>query len=78
MFDNPFQRVEEVRHASQKCKHFFEGMQPTASHSLTLARLRAEKSKFQGACPWDFGIPFYFAAEGSETLPRAFCGGFTG
>ena len=25
-----FERVEKVRHASQKCKHFFEGMQPAA------------------------------------------------
>ena len=24
------ERVEKVRHASQKCKHFFEGMQPAA------------------------------------------------
>ncbi|MCI7474153.1 MAG: hypothetical protein MSB10_10860, partial [Clostridiales bacterium] len=27
------QRVEKARHASQKCKHFFEGMQPAASHA---------------------------------------------
>ena len=26
-------RVEKLRHASQKCKHFFEGMQPPASHA---------------------------------------------
>ena len=26
-------RVEKLRHASQKCRHFFEGTQPTASHA---------------------------------------------
>src|SRR5699024_10821031 len=49
------ERVEKVRHASQKCKHFFEGMQPAActlgSKGDPRPHWLAEMCFFLCACP---------------------------
>ena len=45
----PPQRVEKLRHASQKCKHFFEGMQATARTSSGQSPHRSPRPDGQGS-----------------------------
>ena len=43
------QRVEKLRHASQKCKHFFEGMQAAARTSSGQSPHRSPRPDGQGS-----------------------------
>ena len=64
------ERVEKVRHASQKCKHFFEGMQPAAytlgSKGDPRPHWRAEKCFFRCSCPRKKQILIHFPAPRRE------------
>ncbi|HIT25481.1 MAG TPA: hypothetical protein IAC27_05530 [Candidatus Enterenecus avicola] len=70
------ERVEEVRHASQKCKHFFEGMQPAAriigSKDDPIPHWRAEQCFFRCSCPRKKQISIYFSIFGWKNSAEGF------
>ncbi|OUP63684.1 hypothetical protein B5F12_07490 [Pseudoflavonifractor sp. An176] len=71
-----FERVEKVRHASQKCKHFFEGMQPAArrigSKDDPIPHWRAEMCFFRCSCPRKKQILIYFSILGWKNSAEGF------
>ena len=54
------QRVEKVRHASQKCQHFFEEMQPAA---CTLFPAPGRENSAEGVLMMQENISFLHAHE---------------
>ena len=68
----PFQRVEKPRHASQKCKHFFDGMQPAAPHALRSHACGLRRVFSEAHVPGKNGFYLILPPAGGKTLSRAF------
>ncbi|MCC2259754.1 hypothetical protein AAAT94_00450, partial [Intestinimonas aquisgranensis] len=60
--------VDFVDRLSQKCKHFFEGMQPAASHSLRSHACRLKRVFSEAHVPGKNGLNFIPSSADDGTL----------